>query len=682
MSSKTTTIFRQLILNIIVPVVIALLMLAVLNYQNTKKILTEADQTKSYIISDQIRGILEFQDVALAIIETPLDIRLENFSNKLVNTYFKDTEGIEEADLFSIREGLGMDPDNMDIYVISNEGIIVNTTFEKDLHLNTFNFGADFKQFLLSVLVSKKFVAESFTLEIKTGKLKKYTYHSTNDGKYIVQLGVYNESADRLVHSIKSRINEISKKNEKMEGTSLNVNRVDLFLSPDNPFAFNSEVQLDEEERDLLMSIFQNKETVVLHSKVGDQRLKREYSYMERKNTNLYKNAVIRIETDESEEFELLRNELLKSLLIFGATLFIVIFLIFRKTQVITAPIKKLVENVTRITDGHLNERAEVLGNNEITTLSEKFNFMIERLERSYNELEQKVIERTAEIRKQKEEIENQRDDLAEKNIKLEKAYIEIEEQKKSITDSIHYAKRIQNAILPPDEFVLANLPESFVLYKPKDIVSGDFYWMNREDGRVMMAAVDCTGHGVPGAFMSIVGNHQLNYSVNVEGARIASDILDRLNEGVTRSLHQKKEGSSVKDGMDIALISVDKEKMELDFAGAFNPLYLVRNGEIEILKGDKFPIGAFIGEKLQKFNNHKLKMQSGDTIYIFSDGYADQFGGEKGKKFKYKQFQDLLLEIQAKSMKDQKMILDKTITEWMGGLEQVDDILVIGVRF
>ena len=196
--------------------------------------------------------------------------------------------------------------------------------------------------------------------------------------------------------------------------------------------------------------------------------------------------------------------------------------MLYKKTRVITHPIKKLVDKVNRVTDGHLDERADVVGNNEITTLSQKFNSMIEELESYYNELEQKVKDRTAEVVQQKEVIEI---------------------KNKHIMDSIRYAKRIQNAILPPDKYVKELLPKSFILYKPKDIVSGDFYWMTKKDNLVIYAAVDCTGHGVPGAFMSIVGNNQLNYAIDVKKAREASKILDCLNQGVVDTLREKGNG-------------------------------------------------------------------------------------------------------------------------------------------
>jgi serine phosphatase RsbU (regulator of sigma subunit)/CHASE3 domain sensor protein len=280
--------------------------------------------------------------------------------------------------------------------------------------------------------------------------------------------------------------------------------------------------------------------------------------------------------------------------------------------------------------------------------------------------LEQKVEERTAEVVRQKEEIERQR-------VKLERLYNEL-------TDSIKYAKRIQESILPPETLIKKELPESFVLFKPKDIVSGDFYWMEKVNEKVYFAAVDCTGHGVPGAFMSIVGSNLLNQIVKQESD--PGEILNKLSKGIKDTLHQGIEEGSSKDGMDIAFCVYDKKTKILQYAGAYNPLYIVRDGQLTEIKADKFPIGgALLDNDSKSYTSHSIQLYKGDAIYIFSDGYADQFGGEKGKKFMVKQFRQLLLSIQNMSMEEQKTYLNNTIEAWRGKHEQVDDILIIGMR-
>ncbi len=282
--------------------------------------------------------------------------------------------------------------------------------------------------------------------------------------------------------------------------------------------------------------------------------------------------------------------------------------------------------------------------------------------------LEQKVKERTEEVVRQRDEIERQR-------LKLEDLY-------KDVTDSIRYAKRLQYSILPPEELITEICPNSFVLFKPKDIVSGDFYWFDQLDGKSLCAAVDCTGHGVPGAFMSLVGSNGLNAAVREHGTVLPGLILDELNKFVSESLNKDRgnEDSHVRDGMDLSLCSIDYKTLELQFSGANNPLYIIRNEEFIIIKADKFAIGSF-DPGAQNYISHKMQLQKGDMLYMFSDGYADQFGGERGKKFLYKNFRDELMSIHRKEMEQQRKYLDDTIKKWQGSYEQVDDILVIGIR-
>jgi len=300
------------------------------------------------------------------------------------------------------------------------------------------------------------------------------------------------------------------------------------------------------------------------------------------------------------------------------------------------------------------------------------FSILVYRQFQAKKKANEKLAEQNVQIFKQKEEIEKQRD-LANK-------------QKMDITDSIEYAKRIQTALLPPLSFIRRSLPEHFILFKPRDIVSGDFYWMMNKDDKIIIAAADCTGHGVPGAFMSVLGTAFLNEIVNkiVENKHVyslqAHEILNQLRSYIIESLHQSGADNESKDGIDIALCIIDPGKQKLQFAGAHNPLYLIRNNELQIIKGDRMPVS--IHQKAHKsFTNHEIDFFKDDVMYIFSDGFVDQIGGPKKRKFMSRNFKELLLKIHEKPMDVQQQILEKTFEEWKGDYIQLDDILVIGIK-
>ncbi len=302
-------------------------------------------------------------------------------------------------------------------------------------------------------------------------------------------------------------------------------------------------------------------------------------------------------------------------------------------------------------------------------------------------EQKEEIIEKNEELNQQNEEIISQRDEIETQRDVVVGQKEQLEYIHNELTNSISYAENIQTALLPSPSFIDNVLDEYFVLYKPRDIVSGDFYWINKIDEKIIIIAADCTGHGVPGAFMSMLGISFLNDIINKQKVLQPGEILNSLRNNIISSLRQKEKSDiienetrvMVKDGLDMSVCVFDSKTNILLFAGANNPFYYIQNKEINIVKGDKMPVSIYY--RLDNFKTHKIQLNKGDSFYLFTDGFADQFGGEMEKKFNYKRFRELLLSVNSYKMSEQKEQLNNTIEKWKGKTDQIDDILVLGIR-
>jgi len=281
-----------------------------------------------------------------------------------------------------------------------------------------------------------------------------------------------------------------------------------------------------------------------------------------------------------------------------------------------------------------------------------------------------RILVKTRKLLKEKEQ--------AYELIELQK--VELELRDKNITDSLLYAQRIQEALLPSESYFRNHFADSFILFKPKNIVSGDFYWIGEKGDKIFIVAADCTGHGVPGALMSMIGLEIVEKTINEDNIEIPSKILAVMNRGLEKTFSREKNiGTIIRDGMDIGLCVIDRVRKKVQYAGAFFPLYLIRNGSLVEILADKIIIG--MNPDGHPYTDHELDLVEDDIFYIFSDGYVDQFGGSENKKFMYRRFRYLLLTIHNFPVNDQKAILEENIRTWMGSNEQVDDIMVIGFR-
>ena len=641
-SNKRSSLFSRLMFSVALPEIVIFSIVAIISYIQLKDLFNDISKEKVKNFQDELMSIIEFQDVSLSQLSRNLDHNSQHKMKALRFQYFNSSDSIETANLERIRDEIGMNRSD-DIYIINRDGVIVNTTFPNDLNFNLFTISKEFKDFLEGLFYHDYYTPQPMSLETNTRKFKKYIYQSSRDHKYIIQLGFYSTEADKFNDEIGKRLKEI-------ENNPNDIESIDLILASWKPFSLYKGKDLEGEEVAVVQEIFELKKNKTIES----EDTKTSYTFFERgDNKAIDWKGILKVVYDKKQAREIMISSLIQKVSLFGFGMILLFVILYFNVLTIVRPIHHLSRAARKLGDGDLQQRTLPEGTREMVFLADSFNLMAEN---------------------------------------LEKSHMEITKKNEEITSSINYAKRIQEAILPPNEEVARFLADYFIYYRPKDIVAGDFYWFEYTDKYIFIAAADCTGHGVPGAMVSVVCSNALNQAVKELKLTEPAKILDAVREQVLLTF--EKSQHDVKDGMDICFCRIDLKAREVVYSGAQNSLYRVTKVEnhpledksvfddVNVLleyKADKQPIGRFTMYK--PFSQTKIQCLEGDCIYLFTDGFADQFGGPDNRKFMYKPFKKLLLSINSEDMANQEEHLDKAFLEWKLSESQVDDVCVIGIR-
>ncbi len=616
-------------------------------YHYSVRRLEESVQTQKDLISAEARNLIAYFDLAMQVHERSVAEEMRTISDSLVNHYLKNVTNPESADLFAISRQLGLDTNHQHIYLVDRNYRIVNTTFRPDLHLTLDKLNPHYKAFFGRLYGENRFLADRFGSETKTGRIKKYSYQPSRSGQYIVELGFYSKEADAFRSLLLGQVQSLS---HRYPG----IGKIKLFLGMTGV----KDPLVDEQLMNSYLKCLKTKSSqnqLVDNPKTAEKESV-DLVYLHMPNAEMYDGYVLQITSTNVREANLLTDLLSYSGGMLLITCIVLSAIVYSRAKHITLPIKELSVRTQAISRFNLNEKLTVSGSRELYVLSRNFNFMMDKLRLAYEGLEDKVRRRTAELKTQKELIEQKNEE---------------------IIDSINYARFIQQAILTPISTIQGHFPESFVYYQPKDIVAGDFYWFEQRGTVSWFAVGDCTGHGVPGAMMSVLCVNALNQTLFEKDCELPGDLLNLVRDSITRTLVREQHG--VNDGMDISLACFDHQTKELYWSGANNPLWIFRENRCEVLTPDKQPVGHFEDEK--PFNTHYMKLHKDDLIVLFTDGFADQFGGPKQKKFKYAPFRELIGKNANVKLNELYSILQTTFDDWKGENEQTDDVCLMAIR-
>jgi len=667
-SLNRKSIFRILIIRIFL--LLVLFNIIVSYYIIRDEIRTEKryNEEKSRDLISEVKSILNFMG---SNIEN-LEIYYHNQQNIMVKEFEEIlTElNVNNIPVNKIIHELNYDTSLHQIRIIK-DGIIINSNNNNEIGSNIFaELNASDSTYFKDKIMKGSVFKSKFVYQKENRRFGVIAFYPVNKNFYVIGISTGSPEFDKMIELFKLRLQEIKKSNPSI-------------------LAMNFWFQIEDKRIPMLadslnMVILANIKGPVATQDSVFMKLKWKGRYLgidhiyEKSRHKIYnfKGMSISIITDYTDQSQPIKKIVRNRLILMFFYLLLFFLLVHFATKNLKLTLADLLKRTSEIGSGELHKRVKVVGNNEFTTLAEQFNKMVENVESAHNELKNK----NKEISAQRDENSTQRDEIELlMNLVIEHNNI-IEIQKTNILDSIKYAQKIQEAVLPDKEYILQILPQSFIYYKPRNIVSGDFYWINEIDMDLVIVAADCTGHGVPGAIMSMLGASLLNEIILGEKIIQPNLILKELRDKIKYLLKQTGKEDEAKDGMDISICTINRLKMEMQYAGAMNPLILIRHNKVIEYEGDYMPVGVSIGETVN-FTNHELTIEENDTYYMFSDGYADQFGGQKNRKFMLQNFLNLLLEISTQPMSKQLEILNNSFLEWKKDTKQIDDVLVIGFK-
>ena len=646
---QLNSIYRQSLLKIVLPVIIGLVIIGVFSYKNIQIIHKQHNEIENLFIYNEVKSLLELQFLFLSKDESDND-KIKHCNNKLLNNYLRDVEDIKSLDLLQIKEEFCTDSTIIDINILNKKGEVVNTSIRNKNSKKTSNI--NYNKYIVDKFSKSEFAITDYLFN---NRWLKYSYQKLDNDKYILSIKQYSSIANKLLTNIINYTKDISNYDK-------DISSIDIFLViSGRPYSINNK-KFIEQHISYIPQIIKNNKIIIANYT---------YTYIPYyKTASPVNGAIVCVINNNLNMLKFIKGEIFKIITVLLILIVIIYILTFVGIKKIILPINKLITQTKKVANGNYLEQVKVEGNNELTILSNNFNKMVDS------------------IKERNLKIEEQSEFLYSSNKKLNEAYKILEHQKQVIeskqydlTDSINYALHIQESLIPNPNSFADVFKDSFVYILPRDIVSGDFYWFSNKRNKVVINLSDCTGHGVPGAFMSMIGITILNHLVNYEHIDDPALILSRLDSEICNLLIYNNTKEQRFEGMDSAICTIDFSTDELVFSSAKRPILLIRDNEVITYKGSIYPIGEYYDNVQKIFTNKTIKLKEGDIIYMFSDGYTSQFN-ENDKKINTRRFKKILTEISQKPVKEHPAILNRVFDAWKGNTEQIDDVLILAFKY